>query len=253
MALLLTVDVGNTNIKLAAFDGDRELTSKSYDTNHGDYEAVMKDFADEKKLDKEIEAAMVSCVVPRIKPLIVLAIKMVFNIEPLMVEDYAAIKIATVSPEEVGSDLIAMAEYGYHLTHKATIILSFGTANVICYVDKEGVFRYCIIGPGLRLQVNSLFENAAKLPPFRLYKQADVLANTTVASMNVGVIDGTIGATKYLLKELVNALDLKDYKVIAAGGLGHYVVPYIAEVDEFIPEMVTSALRYIYYRGEKNA
>ena len=89
MALLLTVDVGNTNIKLAAFDGDRELTSKSYDTNHGDYEAVMKDFADEKKLDKEIEAAMVSCVVPRIKPLIVLAIKKVFNIEPLMAEDYA--------------------------------------------------------------------------------------------------------------------------------------------------------------------
>ena len=252
--MLLTVDVGNTNIKLAVFKGDKRLFIDRFNTNVGDYDAEIKAFFQKYGLEEKIDDAIISCVVPNILEMIKLSIKKIIKREPIVVDALSdtGLKINTDNPNEVGSDLVVMCAYAYHLNKKATIILSYGTANVLTYVDADGNFLYCIIGPGLMLQVNSLFKNAAKLPPFKLNKEASVLSNQTIKAMNVGVIDGTIGASKHLINEVVKELGIDDYVVCACGGLGSFVAPYIDEIDYYNPDLVTDGLNYIYLRGKTN-
>ncbi len=248
--MFLTVDIGNTNIKIAVFEKEKQICFKRFETRQANYRYYFEELFKENNLYGLVKDAIISCVVPELKDVSLKIIDEFIDGDCVIVDHNldCGISIDTDYPEGVGSDLIVMCAYAYHLTHSATIVMSFGTANVMCYIDNDACFKYCIIAPGLLMQVQALFSNAAKLPPFKLEKQDSCLTNQTIAAMNIGVIDGSIGACKYLVDKMKSELGINEVKIIASGGLGKVLIDDLSFVDDYIPDLVTEGLKYIYLR-----
>ena len=161
--MLLTIDLGNTSAKFAIFDGDQQICFLNIDSKQDDYTAIIKNFLYRNNLKEDlIEDVIISSVVPNISKVLEKVILNVFNKEAIFISptnDYG-IKIETENVEEVGSDLLVMCAYAYHLFKQELLVVSLGTASVICHVDNEGSFKHCIISPGygksLRHAFNSL-------------------------------------------------------------------------------------------------
>ena len=233
--MFLTVDIGNTNIKIAVFEKEKQICFKRFETRQANYRYYFEELFKEHNLYGLVKDAIISCVVPELKDVSLKIINEFIDGDCIIVDHNldCGISIDTDYPEGVGSDLIVM---------------SFGTANVMCYIDNDACFKYCIIAPGLLMQVQALFSNAAKLPPFKLEKQDSCLTNQTIAAMNIGVIDGSIGACKHLVDKMKSELGINEVRIIASGGLGKVLIDDLSFVDDYIPDLVTEGLKYIYLR-----
>ena len=248
--MLLTIDLGNTSAKFAIFDNDTQKCFLHINSKQDEYVSLIKNFLYRNNLNEDlIDDVIVSSVVPSRSSLIEEAVETIFDKEAIFINplDYYGIEIDTPNKEEVGSDLLVMCAYGYHLYEDELLIISMGTATVISHVTKDGVFKHCIISPGFGKIAETLWGNAAKLPEFEIKPTTSFLANNTVDAMNVGIYQGYIGSLKYLLLGLKAELQINP-RIIGCGGFGKEVVNDIQEIEYFEADMVTSGLNYIYNR-----
>lgn len=246
--MLLTVDLGNTSTKLGLFDKNEQIAFICVDGISDNYRSLVLSFIYKSNLREDsIDKAILSCVVPRVYNNIFDALagivgeENVIDINPNT--DYG-IKLVMPSPQETGDDLIVMCSYAYNLYHRELLIVSMGTATVICHVNKNGEFEHCIIAPGFSKIAETLWKNAAQLPEFELKHTDSYLADNTIDAMNVGIYNGYIG----MLTSLINGISKEigeDLYVIGCGGLGKMVAPYIDLLDEYDPDFVTKGLNYI--------
>lgn len=251
--MLLTIDLGNTSLKLGVFHNNENIAFQCFDEYSDDYRSVILSFLFKSNLrEDDIDCAIFSCVVPSIYDKMYQTLQSfvgnnIFDINPN--KDYG-IKIDVPNPNEVGDDLIVMSSYAYHLHPQELIIVSIGTCTVLSHVTEQGEFKHCIIAPGFTKVSETLWKNAAQLPEFELSKKNTFLANTTIDAMNVGIYNGYIGMLAFLIAGLKRDIG-KDCYVVACGGLGKKVAPYVNCFDEYDPDLVTKGLNYIFQNYEK--
>ena len=249
--MILTVDLGNTSTKIGLFDGDELKSFACIDGISNNYRSLFLSFIYKSNLREDaIDKAILSCVVPRVYDdafdglASIVGERNIIDINP---NRFYGIKLVMPHPEDTGDDLIAMCSYAYNLYHRECLIVSMGTATVICHVTKEGEFEHCIIAPGFSKIAETLWKNAAQLPEFSLKHVDTYLADNTVDAMNVGIYNGYIGMLKSLIEGISNEIG-EDLYIIGCGGLGKLVAPYINVFDEYDPDFVTRGLNYIAQR-----
>lgn len=249
--MILTVDLGNTSTKIGLFDGDELKSFACIDGINNNYRSLFLSFIYKSNLREDaIDKAILSCVVPRVYDdafdglASIVGERNIIDINP---NRFYGIKLVMPHPEDTGDDLIAMCSYAYNLYHRECLIVSMGTATVICHVTKEGEFEHCIIAPGFSKIAETLWKNAAQLPEFSLKHVDTYLADNTVDAMNVGIYNGYIGMLKSLIEGISNEIG-EDLYIIGCGGLGKLVAPYINAFDEYDPDFVTRGLNYIAQR-----
>ena len=253
--MLLTVDLGNTSTKLGLFDGDNQLSFMCYDGRPDNFRSLFLSFIFKANLRvDDIDKAILSCVVPDVYMeaytglVSIVGEKNVVDIRPE--KDYG-IKLVMPKPEETGDDLIVMCSYAYNLYHRELLIVSMGTATVLCHVSKYGEFKHCIIAPGFSKIAETLWKNAALLPEFELKHSNTFLADNTIDAMNVGIYNGYLGMLTYLIRGM--KVELKeDLYVIGCGGQGKMIAPHIKDFNEYDPDFVTKGLNYICQRYEND-
>ena len=253
--MLLTVDLGNTSIKLGIFDEEKQISFACYDGVYGNYRSLLLSFIFKANIrEDEITAAILSCVVPSVYDAVYDALasiageKNIIDINPN--KDYG-ITLDIPNPQEVGDDIIVMCSYAYNLYHRELLVVSMGTCSVICHITRDGKFKHCIIAPGFTKMSETLWKNAAQLPEFELEYKDSFLANTTIDSMNIGIYKGYIGMMKSLIEGIKKEIDEKPY-IIGCGGLGKMAAPYMNYLNEYDPDFVTKGLKFIYERYGKN-
>ena len=246
--MLLTVDLGNTSTKLGLFDADVQKGFICVDGAIDNYRSLILSFIYKSNLREDaIDKAILSCVVPHAYNSIYDALagivgeKNIVDINPY--RDYG-IKLVMPSPQDTGDDLIVMCSYAYNLYHRELLIVSMGTATVICHVNKNGEFEHCIIAPGFSKIAETLWKNAAQLPEFELKHTDTYLADNTVDAMNVGIYNGYLGMLNSLVEGISKEIG-EDLYIIGCGGLGKMIAPYIGFFDEYDPDFVTKGLNYI--------
>ena len=254
MCMLLTIDLGNTSLKLGVFDGENKLAFSTHDTKQSDYAALIKNQLYRSNLKEDLlDDVIISSVVPNLNDVLTKDIHSLIGKDPIFInprEDYG-ITIDTPNVDETGADIVVMCAYAYHLYKQEMLVISMGTATVISHVSEDGAFKHCIISPGYCKIAETLWGNAAKLPEFELKKTNTFIANTTVDAMNVGIYQGYIGSVRYLLSGMKKEL-LSEPLVVACGGFGKEVVKDIPEVKYYEADMVTAGLNFIYNRYIKN-
>ena len=247
----LTVDIGNTCTKLGLFDGDLQV---AFICDHGvseNFRSMILSFIYKSNLREDaIDKAILSCVVPRVYNDIFDALASIVgeeNIIDINPNTNYGIRLAMPNPQETGDDLIVMCSYAYNLYHRELLIVSMGTATVLCHVSKQGEFKHCIIAPGFSKIAETLWKNAAQLPEFELKYVDTYLPDNTIDAMNVGIYRGYIGMLTSLINGMRNEIGEKLY-VIGCGGHGKMIEPYVRLFDEYDPDFVTKGLNYICQR-----
>ena len=254
--MLLTIDVGNTNIEFGVFEGDAllgtfRLMTRSNQTSD-EIGLTVCQYFDRFGLDREqVEDVIIASVVPGIMYALKRAMIKYLGRKPLVVnEDVFPVLgfLGKATTNDLGADrsvacVAAMEKYGLPL-----IVLDFGTATTVDAVDKNGVYVGGSICPGLRVSMDALAQNAAMLPHVNLDLPDTVLGYDTITQIQAGVVGGYVGSMEYLIRRTKAEMEEpdEDIKVIATGGLSHLIAGHTGAIDAVDSELIPEGLAGIY-------
>ncbi len=241
--MLLTIDVGNTNITFGVYDGDKLITtfrmmSKLARTSD-EYGISIRELLDINNInEKDIDGVIIASVVPNVMHSLVSSVIKYINVEPLIVGPgiKTGIKVATPNPKEIGADRIVDAVGAYEKYGGPVLVLDFGTATTYDLIDDKGEFVTGITAPGIRISAKALWEDTAKLPEIEIIKPKSILAQDTISSMQAGLVYGQIGQTEYIINQVKKETGLTDLKVVATGFLDGIICPETDTIDVYDKE-----------------
>ena len=254
--MILTLDIGNTNMKTALFDGMEMVEYWRLSTNRNrtsdEYGMALINLLNHKGIAPErVEGIMMSSVVPQINFTIEHMCRNYFGMEPMKIEPgvRTGINIKYENPRELGSDRIANAVAAYELYGGPCITIDFGTATSFGAISARGEFLGGAICPGLKLAADALTENTAKLPRFELVKPESVIGRNTVSNMQAGIVYGYIGQINYLVDRMKREMNVPGIKVIATGGLAVLVAGESHVIDVMDGLLTLKGLCLIYAKN----
>ena len=253
--MLLCIDIGNTNIKLGLYKGEKLVTHWRIYTNENklsdEYSVLVLSLFESENINKnEIDGCAISSVVPELTIAFRDLVKRHLNLEPVIVGSvkHPVIHINADNPKEVGPDLIANAVGAVSLYGTPCIVIGFGTATTFSAVSASGDFEGVAIAPGIITAASSLFAAGAMLPAVDLHRPEKVIGKNTILSLQSGLIFGFAGLVEGLVARLKKELG-GEAKVVATGGLASLIADEVTCIDAVEPELTLLGLRIIY---EKN-
>jgi type III pantothenate kinase len=249
--MLLAFDIGNTNIVVGCFEGQKLLFEFRLKTEAGrtidEYEAILFSLFD-RKLGQgyTISRCIISSVVPPVTPDIVSLVTRVLKIEPIIVGPgiKTGLAIKTTEPGAVGADRIVNSVAGRELFGAPVLIVDFGTATSFDFVNAQGEYEGGIIAPGLNVALDSLVRNTAKLPRIELSWPKTVIGKNTVGAMQSGAVIGYVAMVDGLI-DRVQAEVGKIPHLVATGGLGSLITKHSARVTKYEPHLTLHGMRII--------
>lgn len=253
--MLLVIDVGNTNIVLGIFK-DQELvdhwrvsTDRLRTTD--EYGVLIRHlFYLNGVNSEELDAIIISSVVPPVMPTLERMCQRYFGLTPLVIGPgvKTGMDIKYDNPREVGADRIVNAVAAYEKFGGPVIIIDFGTATTFCAVDKKGTYLGGAICPGIGISTDALVQRTAKLPRIEVVQAEKVICRNTVESMQAGVFYGFVGQVDGIVTRMRRELGCKA-KVVATGGLAVIVAPATDAIDVVEPMLTLEGLKIIYDRN----
>lgn len=258
--MLMTIDVGNTNITVGIFNQDEvkasfRITTKMPRTSD-EYGMILTNLIEQNKIvPQDIADAIIASVVPNVMHSLEGAIVKYFGIRPIIVEPgiKTGVRIATENPRQIGADRIVDAAAAYELYGGPVLVLDFGTATTYDLVDKTGAFVSGVTAPGIRISAKALWEDAAKLPEVEIRKPASILAKETISSMQAGLVYGQIGQTEYIVKHMIEEARMGEVKVVATGGLGRIIANETDVIDVYDPTLTLKGMNLIYKKQNRKS
>jgi type III pantothenate kinase len=226
--MLLAIDIGNTNVVFALFDGLQLKARWRIATDPrrtGDEYAVwlMQLLEIRGIAREEVTQIIVSTVVPRALHNIEVLAQNYFSVEPLIAGDGAAsyaIDIDVDEPRSLGADRAVNAVAAHAKYAGDLIVVDFGTATTFDAIDFNGAYKGGIIAPGLNLSLDALVGNTAKLPRIAIEapKSDSVIGRNTEDQMLIGVFWGYVAMMEGLIARMRAQIG-RPAKVVATGGL----------------------------------
>ena len=267
--MILTLDIGNTNIKTALFDGDEmvnywRLHTSTTNTSDEYGITIMNLFRHAARDPKDVEGIVMSSVVPTVNFTIEHMCQNYFGITPMVIGPgvKTGINIRYENPRELGSDRIAnaVAAYDEYGGDKPVIFIDFGTATTFGVVDTDeksgagcgsptGIFLGGAIFPGIKLASEALTSGTAKLPRFALAKPEHVIGRTTLTNLQSGMFHGYVG----MVSNVVNRMKAElggDALVVATGGMAVLLAEEAKVIDKLDGLLTLKGLRLIYERNK---
>lgn len=251
--MLLVIDIGNTNIKMALFEDDAIVGSWRFENNTkstaDEYGLKILGIMREQNLDpKSVTGIIFSSVVPRLNYTIEHMCTHYFNIKPKIVGSgiKTGINIKCDSPKEVGADRITDCYAALKLYGAPAIVIDFGTATTVNAINDRGEFLGGAICPGIKTSQDALTSAAAKLPPVELLIPKSVIGRDTDTNIQSGFSFGFIGMVEYLVKKIRQESGMQGAKCIATGGLAEIITNGSDIIDVYDRALTLKGLNLIY-------
>ena len=254
--MILTIDIGNTNITFGAFrDGELLFSSRiATDVNKMQDEYAVT-FINILKLynsrPEEITGGIFSSVVPPLTPVINAALKKISGGKFLSVSPgvKTGLNIKIDDPSVLGSDMVCTAVAAMAKYTLPCVIFDLGTATKISAVNRDGEFLGCSILPGIKLSLESLASKTAQLTIISHDENIELIGVNTAASVRSGVFLGTASLMDGMADKYREILG-EDAVLIATGGFAHTVLPFCRRDFQADEHLVLHGLYAIY---KKNA
>jgi type III pantothenate kinase len=226
--MLLAVDVGNTNVVFAVFDGRHIRTRWRIATDPrrtGDEYAVwLVQLMAIDGIDRaDITGVIVSTVVPKARHNLEVLAEKFFGVPALFAGEGAAkwdFEIDVDEPHTLGADRAVNAIAAHEKHGGDLIVVDFGTATTFDVVDFHGAYKGGIIAPGINLSLEALVSNTAKLPRIAIERphSNSVIGRNTEDQMLIGVFWGYVAMMEGLIARMRAEIG-GPAKVVATGGL----------------------------------
>jgi len=248
--MILCLDVGNSHIYGGVFAEDEIVlrfrhTAKT--STSDELGIFLKSVLRENNCDAAaIESIAICSVVPQFEYSLRSACIKYFSLEPFLLQAgvKTGLNIKYRNPLEVGADRIANSIAAIsQFPNRPLIIIDFGTATTFCVIDERKNYLGGAILPGLRLSMEALTNNTAKLPPVDLIRAEEVVGRSTISSIQSGLYYGALGAAREIINRVKQTLfKEKPVLILATGG---FAPLFQAEglYDHLLPDLVLHGLR----------
>lgn len=253
--MILTIDIGNSNISVGGFEKDALAFVSRISTNttktEDEYAISLVSVLALHNIDRsEIKGAIVSSVVPPLNTVMKKAIKTVFGVDPLMVGPgiKTGISIQCDSPSSVGADLICACVAVQKLYGSPALIVDIGTATKMIVMNGKGAFIGVSIVPGVLMGLNALSEGTAQLPKVELDTPASIIAKNTADCMKSGVIFGNASMVDGMI-DRINEEVGESLPVFVTGGLASVILPHCKHTMTFDEHLVLKGLSILYQKN----
>lgn len=254
--MLLAADVGNTNIKLAIFDGDKLKFKLVFSTDKSktsdEFAVELYTFCQIYKIDvNQIDASIIGSVVPHITEPLKNAIKTVTGIESLVTGPgiRTGLDIRLDNPSAVGSDIVCICVAIKKLYPCPAIIAGLGTATTILYVNENRTYAGGAILPGIQIALDALSSRCALLPSVDISTPKKTIGTNTADCIKSGVVYGNASMIDGMIERFEQEAGQKC-TLVATGGLASSIVGCCKHNIIINDDLVLEGLRIIY---EKNA
>ena len=255
--MLLTADVGNTNIKLGIYDNDRLRFKLRFSTDAGktsDEMAVeLFTFFQIYHIDmSKINASIISSVVPKVTQPLMDAIRVVTGAKSLVIGPGLKIgmELRIDRPETLGGDIVCGCVGAYEKYGGPVIVIFMGTATVIAYVDEHCAYHGGIIAPGVGISLDALTSRGALLPAVDLQAPKKAICTNTVDCMRSGIMNGTSCMLDGMLDMFMKETG-KTCRIVSTGGLAPQMICNCTHDIRFEENIILHGLKSIYRRNRR--
>jgi type III pantothenate kinase len=250
--MLLAIDIGNTNITMGLYQGEkpgaRWRLSTVHDRMPDEFGIQILGLLSHAKIAPEaINSICLASVVPPVTGKFVEACKKYLNLDPLVVGAgvKTGVRIRYEDPRAVGADRIVDAAAVQQLYGSPACVVDFGTATTFDAISAEGDYLGGAIAPGINIAAEALFLRTAKLPRVDLRRPPSAIGRNTVHAMQSGLLFGYVSLVEGMVSRFRAELG-DNMKVIATGGLAEIVAEETKVIEIIAPWLTLDGLRIIW-------
>lgn len=256
--MLLTIDIGNSNITLGRFQAGKLIQRRRAVAAPGATSQELELLLDELlSRDGLTLADMSGIVVSSVVPSLTSALEDVAErrTRPLLIASATTmpIPIRVENPAAVGADRLVNALAAGRLHGTPAVVADMGTATTVDAVAADGAFVGGAIAPGLDLGLEALASRTAQLPRIDLVVPDRAIGRNTVSAMQSGTVFGYQALASGLIGRVRNELAAdcgvapSTVRTILTGGLSS--APWasaIEGVDVIDPDLTLKGLALLH-------
>lgn len=249
--MILTIDIGNTNIVFGIADLNKWLKIWRIQTDWSktadEYEVIFRSlFANSEICISEITRTVLSSVVPSLIRPFNEMLNHLLGHSPLLVEPslYPKLSVKVLNPFEIGTDLVADAIAAFIRYDKPCMVIDFGTAITFTTISKSGEILGVAIAPGLSTALKSLTGSTAQLPDVQLVSPPSVLGKNTIHAIQSGLVLGFAGLVDSIVSRTEEELG-EELTVVATGGLSAVLFNVSKKIQMVDENLTLDGLKYI--------
>jgi type III pantothenate kinase len=250
--MLLTIDIGNTNLTLGLYDGETLGPRWRLATDHErmpDEYGLQFDglLSHASRSPAELTGICLASVVPPLTGKVVQACRQYLGQDPLVVDTgvRTGVRVRYEDPRAVGADRIADAAAVQTLYGGPACVVDFGTATTFDAISAEGDYLGGAIAPGIGIAAEALFLRTAKLPRVDLQRPPAAIGRNTVHAMQSGLLFGYVSLVEGMVARFRAELG-RETKVIATGGLAEIISAESGVIQIIAPWLTLDGLRIIW-------
>ncbi|RPI88575.1 MAG: type III pantothenate kinase [Chloroflexi bacterium] len=250
--MLLTIDVGNTNITLGVYDegilGPHWRLATAHERMPDEYGLqIVGLMAHAQLTPADLTGICMASVVPPLTRIVSEACKTYLGLEPLIVDAgvKTGVRIRYEDPRAVGADRIVDAAAVQRLYGGPACVVDFGTGTTFDAISAEGDYLGGAIAPGINIGAEALFQRTAKLPRVDVQKPPSVIGRNTVHAVQSGLFFGYVAMVEGMVARFRNELG-PSMKVIATGGLAEIVARETPVIQIIAPWLTLDGLKIIW-------
>ena len=250
--MILTIDIGNSNIVLGGVEGNdivfearlRTETTKTSDQYCVDLKILMDVHGFQ---PEDIEGTIIASVVPQVLNSMQTAVKKLTGKASLVVGPglKTGLNIAIENPAQTGADLVVGCVAALR-EHKAPmIIVDMGTATTMIVLDKNSAMIGGCIMPGVKISMDALTDRTALLPGLQLDQPKKAIGRNTIDCMRSGIMMGAACMIDGMIQRMEEELGYPT-TVIVTGGIAKFVVPMCRKEIIYDKDLIVKGLAALY-------
>ena len=256
--MILTVDIGNSNIVLGGVEGDsialearlRTDITKTSDEYCIDLKMILDVY---NVAPSEIEGTIIASVVPQVLNSMQTAVKKLTGKESLVVGPglKTGLNIKVENPSQTGADLVVGSVAALREHKPPLIIIDMGTATTMTVVDENGALIGGCICPGVKISMDALTDRTALLPGLQLDQPKKAIGRNTIDCMRSGIMMGNACMLDGMVERMEAELGSKA-TVIATGGIAKFIVPMCKTPIIYDKDLLVKGLAALYRDNKRN-
>ena len=255
--MILTVDIGNSNIVLGGVEGDEivfEARLRTDSTKTSDEYCIdLKMILDVYKIQPDvIEGSIIASVVPQVLNSMQTAIKKLTGKTSLVVGPglKTGLNIKIENPAQTGADLVVGNVAALREHKPPLIVIDMGTATTMTVLDETGALIGGCICPGVKISLDALTERTALLPGLQLDQPKKAIGRNTIDCMRSGIMMGAACMIDGMINRMEEELGYET-TVIATGGIAKFVLPMCRKEIIYDKDLLVKGLATLYRENKR--
>ena len=238
--MILCIDMGNTNVVTALWDGKKYLKEHRNVSVLGIKECLSHiDFCTVSKI-------IISSVVPKLTHEYINKLEKVTSVTPFVVDwQNCNLELDVDMPHEVGADRICNSFAAKNILGSPVVVVDFGSATTYDVIDANGAFIGGAIAPGIDISAHHLIDKTALLKSTAFQFPEKAVGRNTKTNLQSGIMFGGIDAINGMLNRIQIEMNWKNLNVILTGGFSILISPQLERPHQLVPHLTLDGMRFI--------